>query len=678
MSARKKIQLPIPAKSASPINLQRSWWEVLIILLLVFATYGNSIRNEYNLDDGYVVSLDEGNPLTKKGISGIPELLTTNYSNGPGVTYGYRPLGKITLAIEYSLWGNNPHYSHFINVLLFALNVFLLLLFLKKTASLFGYKNEAVLYGAVLLFIIHPIHTEVVCSIKNREEILCFTFAIAALFNTLKLLETQNWRYLFLIAGFMLLANLAKETAFMVIPVSFILLLFYRIMNLQGDVFSKDAIQKIFFQKSGLWLLIGIAIPFFTFIWMSTSVLRSDIGYKFETTPTAFYAAGHNIPNGMQTIFFYISKLLIPFPLRYYYGYDMLPDRGWDSFYPYAGLLLISVVLAVIVFNIHKRKNLYFSLWLMVFGINIAFFSNIKPAPSITGIVGERLIYQASAGFCVLLAIGLYQLAVLLKKYFFTQRDLTPVKLTGLLLIPLFVPYGLMTLNRNTQWYDKTTLFEHDITYLTKSARANFMMGSHIMKELGKEGEIIPDKKAEIYRAKSYFEKAVAVYPKCNDAWIALGKVYRSYLNNTDSALACWGRVDTLQKFTYINAQELMGNIYYFDKPDNEKALQYFYPAFYKYTLNEILYGKIIDILLQTHRYDAIIPLADIAIRNHWIDGFVNKGDAYLNMKDTVLAVRNYEIALSKGFKSDVLISNLEYYYKLHGKMNELPNKLPN
>lgn len=659
------------------MNITRGWWEALIILLLVFVTYGNSIRNDYNLDDGYVVSLDEGNPVTMKGISGIPELLTTNYSNGPGVTYGYRPMGKITMAIEYSLWGNNPHYSHFVNVLLYAFNVFLLLLFLKRLSVSFGYKNDIVIYAAVLLFIIHPIHTEVVCSIKNREEILCFTFAIAAWLSSLKLMESQNWKYLFLVALFMLLSYLSKETGFLVIPVSFILLLFYTITHSKEAVFSKGTVYKVF-QRSNIWLLIGLAIPFFTFIKMSTSVAPSDIGRKFETTPTVFYAASHNIPNGMQTLFFYVSKLLVPFPLCYYYGYDMLPDRGWDSFYPYVGIFIIMSLAALIVYNLARRKNLFFTYWLMIFGINIALFSNINPAPPITGIVGERLVYQTSAGFCILLAIGIYQLAVLLKHRFLVQSTITPAKLTGLLLLPLFIPYEWMTLSRNTQWYDKTTLFEHDIPYLTKSARANFMMGSHLMKDVSKQGELAEERETNLYRAKSYFEKAVAIYPKCNDAWIALGKVYRSYLNNTDSAIVCWSRVDTLQKFTYINAQELIGNIYYFDKPDYEKALPYFNTAFEKYTSNEILYGKIIDILLQTKKYEAILPLADIAIKNHWIDGFVNKGDAYLNMKDTVLAVQNYEIALSKGFKSDVLISNLEYYYKLHGKSNQLPNKPQN
>jgi len=677
MSAGKKIQPKPKSKTTPKITIHRGWWEALIVLLLVFVTYGNSIKNDYNLDDGYVVSLDEGNQQTMKGISGIPELLTTNYSNGPGVTYGYRPMGKITLAIEYSLWENNPHYSHFVNVLLFALNVFLLLVFMKRVAAVLGYKNEIVIYTAILLFIIHPIHTEVVCSIKNREELLCFSFAIAAWLSVLRLMETGNKWYLFIIALFSLMSFLSKETGIMVIPVSFILLICYTVIHNEEGLISKSAVKK-FLNASNAWLLLGLAIPFFTFIKMSSSVSPSDIGYKFETTPTIYYAASHTIPNGMQTLFFYVSRLLVPFPLCFYYGYDMLPDRGWDSFYPYAGILVITGLSAVVGYNIAKRKNLYFTFWLMVFGISIALFSNIKPAPPITGIVGERLVYQTSAGFCVLIAIGLYQLAVWVKQYIFIQKDITPAKITGCFLLLVFIPYEWMTLNRNTQWYDKTTLFHHDIRYLTKSARANFMMGSHIMKGVSKESDFVEDKEMAIMDAKSYFEKAVAIYPKCNDAWIAMGKLYRSYLNNKDSAIACWSRVDTLQKYTYINAQELMGNIYYFDQPEYDKALPYFNTAFEKYTQNQILYGKIIDILLQTKQYEAIIPLADIAIKNHWIDGFVNKGDAYLNLKDTVLAVQNYETALSKGFKSDVLISNLEYYYKLHGKPGQLPNKLPN
>src|SRR5438128_115343 len=82
-----------PQKIISKKRSYRVYLEFFVILILVFIAYGNSARNDYNIDDGYVVSLDSGNPLTKKGISGIPEILSSRYNVGEGVTYGYRPLG---------------------------------------------------------------------------------------------------------------------------------------------------------------------------------------------------------------------------------------------------------------------------------------------------------------------------------------------------------------------------------------------------------------------------------------------------------------------------------------------------------------------------------------------------------------------------------------------------------
>lgn len=89
------------------------------------------------------------------------------------------------MAIEYSLWENNPQYSHFINLLLFVLNVYLLLLVIKRIAALFDFKNLQFIYLAIFFFIIHPIHTEVVCSIKNREEIFMFFIFIISCISLL-------------------------------------------------------------------------------------------------------------------------------------------------------------------------------------------------------------------------------------------------------------------------------------------------------------------------------------------------------------------------------------------------------------------------------------------------------------------------------------------------------------
>jgi protein O-mannosyl-transferase len=667
--SKKKVQVKSAAMNTSTgiSARQRFWLEALIILILVFITYGNSIQNDYNMDDGYVTSIDDRNTLIKKGIRGIPEILTSNYSDGVGVTYGYRPFGKITMAIEYSIWGNNPHYSHFVNVLLFALNVFLLFLFYKKSAELTGYRNEAVLYGAVILFIVHPIHTEVVCSIKNREEILCYTFVLAALLNLFSFFEHRRWRSILFIAICSALAITSKETGIYLIPL-FALIVLFRYVLLNPDFKMSFRLIKTVFTVRNIALFIAIWFGFYLINIFNAVVEPADNPLKFETNPYNFSPASHNIPNGVQTLFFYFKKLLIPFPLLYYYGYNMLPDRDWSHLETYIGIVLFVSVSLYLAYCLIKKKGLFQTFWLFVLGISFLLFSNLRPAPFITGIVAERLVYQASAAYCILFVWLLYELAdQVAGKFTAKQKSFTRNVMFASLLL-FILPYFILTQIRIKQWKNKTTLYEHDIKYLKNSARANFMLGSHILNKVNDSAVVAPIRKQEALRAQKYFTQALNVYPQTNDALIAMGKLQRFYLNNPDSALYYWKRVDTTALYTYVNAQELIGNIYYFDKLNDSAAVYYYKSAFLRFTDNVVLYRKIIDILLRLQHYQEILPLADIAIQNAWVEGYVNKGDAYLNSKDTVSAVQNYESALSKGFRSDVLINNLDYYYKIHGK----------
>ena len=91
----------------------------------------------------------------------------------------YRPVTLSTFAIGKSLYNNNTAVEHFINVLLFALSgcvLFRLLnIWLKKY-------HIYILLCCVILFILHPIHTEVVANIKSRDEILALLFALLSIF----------------------------------------------------------------------------------------------------------------------------------------------------------------------------------------------------------------------------------------------------------------------------------------------------------------------------------------------------------------------------------------------------------------------------------------------------------------------------------------------------------------
>lgn len=157
----------------------------LFLLAFSFVLYGNTIGNEYAIDDPIVTN----NEITRQGIGAIPHIFTSRYRVVNDYNYGYRPIAKSTFAIEYELFGENPHISHFINVLIYALIgiflFFLLAKFLREYHTLFP-------LIITVLFIAHPIHTEAVASLKNREELLSFLGCIVSLYFLVRYIETRR------------------------------------------------------------------------------------------------------------------------------------------------------------------------------------------------------------------------------------------------------------------------------------------------------------------------------------------------------------------------------------------------------------------------------------------------------------------------------------------------------
>ena len=180
-----------------------------ILALLTFLLYANTLSNGYNLDDELVTN---NHALTSKGISAIPEIIRSPYyQDAMGYQYGYRPVVHISFAIEHSIFGQNPGISHFINAVLMVLVVCLLFRFLLQLA---GDSYLIFAFLASILFAFHPIHTEAVASIKNRDELLSLLFAILSGQALLGYLDKKNWIYLIAVFLLFALALLSKKSVY--------------------------------------------------------------------------------------------------------------------------------------------------------------------------------------------------------------------------------------------------------------------------------------------------------------------------------------------------------------------------------------------------------------------------------------------------------------------------------
>ncbi|MBK8659536.1 MAG: tetratricopeptide repeat protein [Bacteroidetes bacterium] len=197
-------------------------WASWLLFIFSFVIYANTIPNDYNLDDELVT---QNHRLTSKGISAIPEIFTSPYyEDKAGYKYEYRPIVLVSFAIEHTFFGDNPHVSHFFNVLLYAL----LCVLLFKTLKL-AFKSHNGLFPllAAILFAAHPIHTEVVASIKNRDEIFALIFGLLSWRYAMSFSQRKSLPHLFLVPLFFYLGILSKSTTIsfvLLVPVSVTLL----------------------------------------------------------------------------------------------------------------------------------------------------------------------------------------------------------------------------------------------------------------------------------------------------------------------------------------------------------------------------------------------------------------------------------------------------------------------
>ena len=194
----------------------------LLIAVMSLLLYGNSINNEYALDDDMVVD----NILVSHGIKAIPRIFKSRYAVGKQ-EYEYRPMVTSSFALEKQFFGRLPasqskkekeknnlltqaNISHFINLLLYILTCMLLYSLLQ---NIFKEYNVLLPLLITILFLIHPLHTEAVANIKSRDELFVLLGIIISLKLYLKYTVTNQLKYAGFAMIFVLFAILSKKNA---------------------------------------------------------------------------------------------------------------------------------------------------------------------------------------------------------------------------------------------------------------------------------------------------------------------------------------------------------------------------------------------------------------------------------------------------------------------------------
>ena len=489
-----------------------------IIIVLTFILYGNTLKNNYSFDDIYVTN----NKDVRKGISVIPELFVSLYANmwedGKPLTFGYRPVVKSTFAIEYSVFGLNPGLSHLINLLLYIFTCIILFIVLKRL--MIGYH---VLFPLVitLIFLAHPAHTEIVSSLKNRDELLSFLGAFGTLYLFLKYFD--KGKLYFALIGFVvfILAYLSKPTVTVFIPLYALILYF----------FTKPKTGRVLLFLLGL-LVLAYLVNFIPRLYLP----KVQRPVQFIENPL-FYEGSFWIKasTGMYIILFYLKLLIYPHPLVFYYGFDTIPIVGWGNIWVILSFILHLGLFAFAIWKIREKHILSFGILFYLASIGV--FANIIKLPM--GIVADRFMYIPSLGFSIIIAYLFFYIFKINPKSLTISKSGT-FKIFAILIM-LLIPYSAKTITRNNDWKDQPTLLKNDIKYLKKSAKANLIysgtMKGEIMRAIKRKDKDKRKLKRQIDDVVEHLDLAISIYPEYYQAYEMKGSIYITFFKKYEIAI---------------------------------------------------------------------------------------------------------------------------------------------
>lgn len=629
------------------------------IVIFCFLLYGNSIKNNYAIDDDFVTTTNPQNPNLKieKGIQGIPNIFATHYFESEQQNFEYRPMVLATYAIEYQFFKSNPHISHFINVALYAVTCALLFVILSILLS-----SYHVLFPLLItfLFIAHPIHTEVVNNLKSRDELLAFLFGLCSLYFFLKKITLGKRKYLFLAMLFFLMALFSKKSAILFIAIIPITIYFFTEMKLK---------KVTFYFLIPFAIFIGYKI-FMRIMFYHTVVVRE---YAFFENPL-FYEPDFlkRIPMGFYTVGYYLKLLVFPHPLSCYYGFKTIPLADWTFI-----MVWISAIfhMSIGIFALLKfsKKNIL-SYCIIIYLIGIFPFSNFYTP--VVGIIGERFIYLASLGFC-------FGVAYLLLSLFKIDYKSSIIKwknyhlLFKISCVFILVLYSIKIISRNADWKDELTLFRKDVSNFDDSCNLNYITANKLSKQIAQtpagaeRNSLISEATFHFKRTAELMKEGTDIYSQDEITLNNLGRIYVDVFNDANLAQPIFKKVITSSP---NNEVAQYNYAYCFEKRNLQDSAIFWYEKMMNNNTNYFLvYTKLHELYHFKKEYKKAIISDEkaLTIDSTQIGLYINLGNSYMLNGDTLEGLKYFEVAATKPPLDYVLLQNVANVFKTIGDTNK-------
>jgi protein O-mannosyl-transferase len=434
---------------------------IWLLLGLSTAVYGNTLSNSFTYDDFlYVLN---NTMVTKPTLTGF--FHATEFSNV------FRPVMFASFSLNWLLGNVHAIGYHLLNLLLHVAVTVLLYLVLRKLLENVP-QAETIAFVAAALFAVHPIHTEAVSSIVGRSELLAAGFLLAAW-----LLHLHDQLIPALLC--FVLAMMSKESAVAFVPLVVI-----------GD-FLRGKIKPLVRYAS----IVLVAVAYITVMFKAQGGVLGEHGVDFLDNPLASLPPRLRILNALRVAWKYVALQAFPARLSFDYSYNAIHlYSDWRHTLPAAIATLM--VLGLWIWALSTRRTA----WALAGTLYLAAFAATSNILIRTGtIMGERLAYLPSAGFCLLVAL-----------LWIWVHKRQPTVAWGLLIV-ILATLGARTLLRNRDWRTNLTLYSSAHDVVPESARMHTCLGGFYMDN------------GDLEKARTELQIALKIYPNFPDAAEFLG-----------------------------------------------------------------------------------------------------------------------------------------------------------
>lgn len=403
----------------------------LILFLLAFLPYANTLFNDFVYDDAFQVV---ENPYVHS-FRYLRQIFTTtvwSFQGAQGVTNYFRPMMTFLYLLTYQIAGTVPFSFHLTNLVLNGVVVWLVFYLMRR------FSGERVALIAAGFFALHPIHTESVAWIAAVTDLELSLFYLATFLLYLKLPETDHrLRARAVMCVTFALALLSKEQA-MTLPVVVTLFeYFYR------DDRATTSMKEKVSRYGPLW---GMAALYF----VVRAIVLGGVASVVSRPNLSWYEAGLS---AVSLIGGYLGKLVWPVHLSAFYVFH--PSHHLTDTPVLIGLAGIALC-AILFVVLWKRVHLLSFALLWVF-LPLGPVLNARWMPA--SVFAERYLYLPSVGFCWLLAWAAVSLwNVREPKFLRPLAHAVPALVAAIALI-----FAVKTVRRNRDWRSDEVLFHQAI-----------------------------------------------------------------------------------------------------------------------------------------------------------------------------------------------------------------------